>query len=52
MPDTPYALTDILKSTDYALAIFRSEEIAALELYEKNGKPYLRDFCENTERPA
>ena len=52
MPETLYALADILKSTDYALDIFDQKEIDALTLYEKNGKPYLRDFCGNAERPA
>ena len=47
-----YALADILKSTDYALDISDPEEIDALTLYKKNGKPFLRDFCGNSERPA
>ena len=52
MPETPYVLADNLKSTDYALDLFEPEEIAALELYGQNGKPYPRDFCGNSERPA
>lgn len=52
MPDTPYTLTDIIKSSDYSLGIFTPEEIAALTLHDKNGKPYLRDACNNAERPA
>lgn len=48
-----YTLIDILKSTDYALDIFDPEkEIAALELFDKKGKPYLRDFVDGKERPA
>lgn len=47
-----YTLADILKSTDYSLTIFNQEEIAALQLYDKKGKPYLRDFVDNKERPA
>lgn len=52
MPDTLYTLADILKSSDYSLGIFDQDEIDALTLYDKNGKPYLRDFCNNAERPA
>ena len=52
MSDVFFTLADILKSTEYALDIFDQQEIDALTLYEKNGKPYLRDFCNNAERPA
>ena len=52
MSDTPFTLADILKSSEYALDIFKPHEIAALSLFAKNGKPYLRDFCSNAERPA
>ncbi|MEP7288173.1 MAG: N-6 DNA methylase [Chloroflexota bacterium] len=47
-----YSIEDILKSTDYALDIFTPDEIAALEIYDRRGKPYVRDFCNNVERPA
>lgn len=47
-----YTLADILQTSDYSLTIFTAEEIAALELYDKRGKPYLRDFASNRERPA
>ena len=48
-----YTLIDILKSTDYALDIFDpKKEIAALKLFDKKGKPYLRDFVDGKERPA
>ncbi len=45
-------LQDIIQNSDYALTIFTPEEIAAIELFEKKGKPYLRDFSNNKERPA
>ncbi|HNT74366.1 MAG TPA: N-6 DNA methylase [Anaerolineae bacterium] len=47
-----YTLTDILKQSEYALDIFTSEEIAALDIFDKRGKPYLKDFADGTERPA
>ncbi len=50
---TTYSLQDILKSSDYALDIFTPEEIDALQIYDKKGKPYLRDFHDSgKERPA
>ncbi len=52
MADTQYTLADIFKSTQYSLKIFTPEEIAALEIFDKRGKPYLRDFSNGTERPA
>lgn len=45
-------LQDIIQHSDYSLTIFTPEEIAALELYEKKGKPYLRDFANDKERSA
>jgi type I restriction enzyme M protein len=47
-----FTLQDIIQNSDYALTIFSPEEIAAIELFEKKGKPYLRDFCSNKDRPA
>lgn len=48
-----YMIGDILKSSDYALDIFTEEEINALDIYDKKGKPYLRDFVDDKkERPA
>ncbi|MBN1935734.1 MAG: type I restriction enzyme HsdR N-terminal domain-containing protein, partial [Anaerolineae bacterium] len=49
---TIYTLTDILKGSDYALTIFSQEEIAALAIFDRKGKPYLKDFADGTERPA
>jgi type I restriction enzyme M protein len=48
----PITLQDIIQNSDYALTIFSPEEIAAIELFEKKGRPYLRDFCNAKERPA
>ncbi len=48
----PFTLQDIIQNSDYSLTIFTPEEIAAIELYEKRGKPYLRDFANSKERMA
>lgn len=48
----PITIADILQTSDYSLEIFRPEELAALELYDKKGKPYLKDFASGKERPA
>ena len=45
-------IADILQTSDYSLDIFRTDEIAALDIYEKKGKPYLKDFVDAKERPA
>lgn len=47
-----FTLQDIIQNSDYALTIFSPEEIAAIELFEKKGKPYLHDFCSSKDRPA
>ena len=47
-----YTIADILKSTDYALEVFESEEIEAIELFDKKSKPYLKDFVDGKDRPA
>jgi len=52
MADDSYSISDILKSTDYALDIFTPEEISSIEIFDKKGKPYLRDFVSGKERPA
>lgn len=52
MSETTFTIADILRSTDYALDIFGTEEVAAIELFAKRGKPYLRDFVDKKERPA
>jgi len=47
-----HTLADIVQRSEYALNIFRPEEIAAIELFDKNGKPYLKDFVDDKPRPA
>ena len=47
-----YTLTDILKGSDYALTIFTDAEIKALKLFDKGGKPYLKCWATDKERPA
>jgi type I restriction enzyme M protein len=47
-----YTIADILKATDDALTIFEDKEKAAIELFNRKGKPYLRDFVGGKERPA
>jgi len=49
---TQYSIGIILHGSDYALDIFSQDEIEALEVFDKRGKPYLRDFTDSTERPA
>jgi type I restriction enzyme M protein len=50
--DQSYSISNILKSTDYALDIFDDSEISQIEIFEKREKPYLRDFVDGKERPA
>ncbi len=38
-----HSIADILRSSDYGLDLFTADEIAALDLFDKNGKPYLHD---------
>lgn len=47
-----YEIKDILRTSDYALSIFSEDEINALKIHEKRGKPYLYDYVNGTERPA
>ncbi len=47
-----FTLQDIFHDSEYKLTIFKPEEIAAIELFERRGKPYLRDFTDGKERPA
>lgn len=49
---TRYTATEILRGTDHALTIFQNEKIAGLEIYEKNGRPYLKCLATEKERPA
>jgi len=43
---------DILRGSAHALAVFKPGAAAALELYLKRGKPYLKCFATGQERPA
>lgn len=52
MADKMHTLTDVFKSSDYALDVFTQQEIDALEIIEKDGKLYLRDFLSRMERLA
>lgn len=52
MADEGYKISDILTSTDYSLDIFTQEEISSIEIFDKRGKPYLRDLVNGKERPA
>ena len=47
-------ITGILaaSSSGYALRLFTQEELAALQLIEKRGKPYLNCFATGKDRPA
>ena len=45
-------LSDILKGTEYALTIFSDAEIKALRIFAKGGKPYLKCWATDKERPA
>ena len=47
-----HTLADILKGSDYALTIFSDAEIKALEFFDKRGKPYLRCWATEKDRPA
>lgn len=52
MANKGYSINDILISTDYSLDIFSQGEISSIEIFDKRGKPYLRDFVNGKERPA
>ncbi|HYE72254.1 MAG TPA: type I restriction enzyme HsdR N-terminal domain-containing protein, partial [Blastocatellia bacterium] len=47
-----FTLQDIVQNSAYSLQIFTSEEVSALEIHEKKGKPHLYDFVSGKERPA
>ena len=53
MPKT-YSIADILRSgpADYGLSLFGAEEIDAIEIFDRNAKPYLRCLATEKERPA
>ncbi len=47
-----YTIHDILHRSEYKLDLFSAEEIAALEIFDRKGKPYLYDPISKKERPA
>lgn len=47
-----FTLQDILQSSEYDLTIFKPEEIAAIEIFAKKGKPHIKDFISDKDRPA
>lgn len=49
-----YSIYDIIASDDskYGLQLFSKKEIDALEIHEHKGKPYLKCFASDKERPA
>ena len=51
---TPPALTvtEILKGSDYSLTIFTDQEVKALKLFDRGGKPYLTCAASDKPRPA
>src|SRR5947199_184877 len=48
----PPTVTEILRGSEYALTIFEPSEIGALQLFDKGGRPYLKCFATDKERPA
>ena len=52
----PFAIADIFKSleTKHRLTLFKPEDIQGLEaqLFDKNGKPYLKCIASDKDRPA
>ena len=57
MPDPtpsppPPAVAAILHGSAYALSIFTPDEIAALDVFDRNGKPYLTCIATDKPRPA
>ncbi len=52
IPAPQYTLADIFRDSDYALDIFTPEEINAIQITDRRGKPYLVDFADGKERPA
>jgi type I restriction enzyme M protein len=46
------SVEDILRGSSHALTIFRPKAIQALEIFSKQGKPYLKCYATGKERPA
>lgn len=46
------SIAGILKGSEYSLTLFTAEEVAGIELFERNGKPYLTCAVTLKPRPA
>jgi type I restriction enzyme M protein len=47
-----YTVSEILKGSEYALTIFSEDEIKAVELFDRGGKPYVTCAVSEKPRPA
>jgi type I restriction enzyme M protein len=45
-------ISDILRGSEYALTIFTEQEVKAIELFDRGGKPYLTCSVTDKARPA
>lgn len=45
-------ISDILRGSEYSLTLFPQDEIDAIELFDRKGKPYLTCACTLKPRPA
>jgi type I restriction enzyme M protein len=46
------SIAEILRGTEYSLTLFSAEEVAALKIFDRNGKPYLTCLVTEKPRPA
>lgn len=52
VPTSTYSVSGILKGSSYALTIFTDKEIKAIDIFDRNGKPYLNCCGSKKQRPA
>ena len=45
-------IADILRGSEYSLTLFSADEVAALKVFDRNGKAYLDCVCSLKPRPA
>jgi type I restriction enzyme M protein len=45
-------VAEILRGSEYALTLFSAKEVASLDLFDRNGKPYLMCLVTSKPRPA
>jgi type I restriction enzyme M protein len=45
-------LSDIMRGSEHALTVFSAAEIKALKIFDKGGKPYLKCWATDKDRPA